>query len=129
VGIEFFKPPQAPLELTCQRTVVIWNARYGSCQSPARGVTARGRGNRAAVGSLLDTHAARGCPICPKARSALRLAPAGSDEVSERVRDGGEIARFRPKVYTSVGTRPDGIVELTEAEPRATAGFRGTTVW
>ena len=45
------------------------------------------------------------------------------------IRDGDELARFKPNVYTGIRTRPDGLVELTDAEMRASAGFNCTTVF
>jgi hypothetical protein len=45
------------------------------------------------------------------------------------IRDGDELARFRPNVYTGIRVRRDGLVELTDAEMRTTAGFSCTTVF
>jgi hypothetical protein len=45
------------------------------------------------------------------------------------IRDGDELARFKPNVYTGIRVRPDGVVEITDAEMRASAGFKCTTVF
>lgn len=45
------------------------------------------------------------------------------------IRDGDELARFKPNVYTGIRIRPEGLVEITDAEMRASAGFKCTTVF
>jgi hypothetical protein len=63
-----------------------------------RGVTARGRETRAAVGCSLITQGARMSKMS-RSMECSAIGPAGSDEVSEPARDGDKIVRFRPKVY------------------------------
>jgi hypothetical protein len=45
------------------------------------------------------------------------------------IRDGDELARYKPNVYTGIRIRPDGLVEITDAEMRTNAGFKCTTVF
>jgi hypothetical protein len=45
------------------------------------------------------------------------------------IRHGDELARFKPNVYTGIRVRPDGVVEITDAEMRTSAGFNCTCLF